>query len=154
MDAPTEEKHPFWKAIEAAAVERSPETRALAAAVLLMSTRGDIYLKDEEGNETPCSSMTMERIFDALVRMPLFDLIKKQESISLVNGNVIRYPMTMPAIPAMPDPTSWLGLSRSKYPGRLSVPLRSSQNLLHAPATPENVMEFIDGLENVLDKKD
>ena len=77
---------------------------------------------------------------------PLFDLIKKQQTVTLVNGNVIRYPMTMPAIP---DPTTtWLGLSRSKYPGRLSVPLRS-QNLLHAPATPENVMEFIDDLEDL-----
>lgn len=107
------------------------------------------------------------------------------------------------------DPGTWLGLSRSPYPGRLSVPLsqqitelelehygkqlsallmrtsplyelfrrhaaeidvKSSlqvrtpmmripvmaqvavkpNNLIHAPATPDNIMEFIDGLDSDL----
>lgn len=69
MDAPATEKHPFWKAIEQSAVERPPQVKALAAAVLLMSTRGDIYLKNEQGEDEACSAMTMERVFDALVRM-------------------------------------------------------------------------------------
>lgn len=59
--------HPFWVAIKKAASDRSLPEKALAAAVLLMSTRGDIFL-NVDGEDVPCSAMTMEGIFDALVR--------------------------------------------------------------------------------------
>lgn len=75
---------------------------------------------------------------------PFFDLINRTE-FKLINGNIINCPM---ALPMPPSPGEILGLERARYPGRLSVPLRS-QNLLHAPATPENVMEFIDDLEDL-----
>lgn len=61
-------KHAFWQAVELAARERTPQQKALTAAVLLLSTRGDVYLRNEGELDLPCSSMTMENIFDALVR--------------------------------------------------------------------------------------
>lgn len=59
--------HPFWVAIKKPAGERTEAEKALAAAVLLMSTRGDIFL-NVDGEDIPCSAMTMEGIFDALVK--------------------------------------------------------------------------------------
>ena len=64
----------------------------------------------------------------------------------------------LPENPKPIDPYTWAGLARSPYPGRLSTPgecvLRQyldanlkPSNLIHAPATPDNIMEFIDGLE-------
>lgn len=61
--------HPFWLSISKSAGDRQPGEKALAAAILLLSTRGDVYLKNEVGNDVVCSSMTMEQIFDALVVM-------------------------------------------------------------------------------------
>lgn len=60
-------KHAFWQAVELAARERTPQQKALTAAILLLSTRGDVYVKDPLGIDVPCSSLTMESIFDALI---------------------------------------------------------------------------------------
>lgn len=61
-------EHDLWVAIKKPAAERIPRDKALAAAVLILSTRGDVYLPNAEGEDVPCSSLTMEGIYDALVR--------------------------------------------------------------------------------------
>lgn len=46
-EVPKNEKHPFWQVAEKPVSQRLPENKALTAAILLMSTRGDIFLKNK-----------------------------------------------------------------------------------------------------------
>lgn len=64
---------------------------------------------------------------------PFYDLLKRNEPL---------------LIGSAPVNLSYAGIPRAKYPGRLPVALRP-RNILHAPATPENVLEFIDDLEDL-----
>lgn len=79
---------------------------------------------------------------------PFYNLLKKRVDLS-----------SIPILPDQPEIAAFSGLSRAVYPGRLPPALRylnasyKPDSLLHAPATPENIMEFIDELENDISKR-
>jgi hypothetical protein len=59
--------HEIWKINQKKFADKSESERALTAAIMLLSTRGDVYLTNRDGEELPCSTLTVEGIFDALV---------------------------------------------------------------------------------------
>lgn len=56
---------PFWRVAKKPLENKTKADRAMLAAIIVMSTRGDLYVP---GSELPCSAMTMEEIFEDLVR--------------------------------------------------------------------------------------
>lgn len=85
---------------------------------------------------------------------PFYNLLKKRGAVDVGSVDLTGIPM----LPVQPEIAAFSGLSRAVYPGRLPPALRylnasyKPDSVLHAPATPENIMEFINELENDLPK--
>ena len=60
-------KHPIMAIGAKKFDEKTKMDKALIAAVILLSVRGDVVLPHPDGEEIPASALTMEGIFDALV---------------------------------------------------------------------------------------
>lgn len=60
---------PFWRVAKKDFADKTDADKALIAAIMALSVRGDFHLEDENGQSIACASITMEKIFELLVRL-------------------------------------------------------------------------------------
>lgn len=96
-----------------------------------------------EGHSVELESFLKE-IPDLLFRnTSIYELMKSRKTIAVTTME----PAYRIPVHHLSPGEGFLGLSRSSYPGRLG------RNLLHAPATPENIVRLANELEHLSKQK-